>query len=108
MDGSVNLSNSQIEVDYDELEQILSSLADKKRTISEASGALRSAIKAVIDDHGWHKGALATIRRIDDMSETARADFLRSFAPLYEAMQEYKWRDELDDLFDGEGEGGEE
>lgn len=102
MDGSQPISNSEVLIDYDSLEGILSGLSDKKRSVSEASGALRSAIKEVIEEHGWHKGALATIRKIDDMSETARADFLRSFAPMFAAMSEFKWNDELEDLFGGD------
>lgn len=97
-------SNSEIDIDYGELQEILNELEDKKDTVSEATGALRSRIKAVVDETGWHKGALAKIREIDAMSETARADFLRTFEPMFDAMVSQKWRDEMQDLFKDETE----
>jgi hypothetical protein len=98
-DGDIG-DNSRIEVEFDVLEKALEGLADKKRTVSEATGTLRNAIKGVIEEHGWHKGAFADIRKIAGMSETQRADYLRSFEPLFEAMKEFKWDDEQEDLFD--------
>ncbi len=94
------LSNSMMEIDGDELLQILHELDGKKQVVSEKNGDLRNAIKQVIEDHGWHKAALAQIRAIAAMSETARADFLRTFEPMFEAMNEMVWRQERLDLLD--------
>lgn len=91
---------------YDELQGVLNELADYKDAVNEANGRLRAAIKAVLDEHGIHKGALATIRQIEGMSETARADYLRSFEPMFDAMLSHRWRDEQANLLDQlEGDG---
>lgn len=92
--------NSDIEIGYDDLQAILDRLADKKDAVSEATGRLRSEIKEVIETRGFHKGALAVIRKIEDMSETARADFLRTFDPLFEVMYLGKWKEESANLLD--------
>ena len=103
----MSLSNSEITVDAEELQAILDELTDKQKSITEATGALRSKLQEILDDSGWHKGALATIRKIDAMSETARADFLRTFAPMFAAMMEYGWEAEMQDMLDGAEDGGE-
>lgn len=94
--------NSGVEVEFDALEAILQELRDKAHTVGEANGALRSRIKQIIEETGYHKGALSQIRAIDNMSETARADFLRTFEPMFDAMIAGKWRDEAEDLLDRE------
>ncbi len=90
--------NSVIGVDFSELNKILEELVDKKLSASELSGVLRSRIKEILTDTGWHKGALAQIRSIDAMSETGRVDFLRTFEPMFEVMMQNAWRSEMDDL----------
>ena len=92
--------NSNIDIDYEDLEQILINLADKAKSVSEANGSLRTAIKGVLDEHGWHKKALGDIRAIERMSETSRADYLRTFEPMFDAMMEHKWRAEQENLLD--------
>jgi len=104
MDSEEHRSNSKIDVDPDALMEILKELDDKKQSVTEANGRLRSRIKAVIEETGWHNGALATIRQIEAMSETSRADFLRTFIPMLGVMREHKWADEMEDLFGGEAE----
>lgn len=91
--------NSNIDVDYSDLETFLKDMQNKAKAVSEANGSLRSHLKSVLDDTGWHKTAAATIRQIDNMSETARADFLRSFEPMFDIMLSKKWRDEAMDIF---------
>lgn len=95
------------DVDADKLIAWLDDLEEGKKAISEATGALRSQIKAILEETGWHKSALAMIRQIDDMSETKRADFLRSFDPLYRAMMDAKWETEMEDLLADQNEGEE-
>jgi len=94
-----HISNSQVDVDWNDLETFLSEMADKQRTVSEATGSLRSHLKTVLNDTGWHKKAAAMIRTIDAMSEEARADFLASFEPMFDVMLSKKWRDESMDFF---------
>lgn len=98
-DGEIG-DNSEIFVDIGELEGFLSDLEDQQKSITEATGKLRNTLKGILKDTGWHKGAFSAIRRISVMSETERADFLRTFKPLYEAMMEHGWADEMNDLVD--------
>lgn len=95
--------NSNVEIDFDELVQFLEDLDDKKRGVDEANGKLRSAIKQILDDQEWHKQGLAVIRSIHAKSETERADFLRTFKPLFAAMCEGVWDSEMKDMLDGMG-----
>jgi len=90
--------NSSIEVDYPELKSFLDELSNKQRVVSEATGSLRSRIKGILDEKGYNNAALGVIRAIENKSETARADFLRTFEPMFDAMVEHKWRDEMHDL----------
>ena len=93
--------NSEVVIDAAELQTILDDLSDKKRSVSEANGKLRESIKQLIKDSSWHPQALATIRSIDAKSETERADFLRTFKPMFDAMFAAYWEDELSDLLKG-------
>lgn len=92
--------NSDVDMGYDELQRILDELAGKQKTITEATGSLRSRLAQVLEEHNLNKQALAQIRKIENMSLTARNDFLRSFEPLFDLMISKKWRDEQQDLFD--------
>lgn len=92
-------SNSEIDVEYSDLEVFIADMADKQKAISEATGSLRSHLKGVLDQTGWHKRAAGMIREIDGMSETQRADFLRTFEPMFDVMISKKWRDEMTDMF---------
>ena len=106
-DGDIG-DNSEIDVDIGELEDFLSDLEDKQKAITEATGKLRATLKGILKDTGWHKGAFATIRKLAALSETERADFLRTFKPLFETMLEQGgWANEMNDLVDQiEGEQG--
>jgi hypothetical protein len=96
--------NSAIEIDAAELQRLLDELECKKKAVTEATGALRARLKEILDDTGWHKGALQTIRQIASMSETKRADFLRTFEQMFDALMEHGWRQEMVDLLDARGE----
>lgn len=92
---------------YDEMAEALDRLSTLKQAVNERNGELRNAIKEIIENFGIHKQALAVIRQIDDMSETKRADFLRSFRPMFDAMDLHKWEEEGRNLLDQlEGEEG--
>lgn len=69
---------------------------DEKNSVM---GDLRSTIKSVLDASGYHKTALATIRTINDMPATKKADFLRTFEPMFEAMSP-TWRKQCQDMLD--------
>ncbi len=92
--------NSIVHIDFDELRTVIDDLANDQTTVSEASGFLRANIKAVIEEKGWHKGALNQIRKIDGMSETARADYLRTFLPMLNVMRQNGWDDDVQDMID--------
>lgn len=100
-------------VDLNDLLKVLGECRDKQKTVSEATGALRVHRKGIIEDREWHKGAFAEVLKIDNLSETARADYLRTFDLLYRAMFAGQWAEEMRDMLasknDGEpAEGGDE
>lgn len=92
----------ELGVTYEEFTALLQTLNDKKGTINEATGELRASLKSTLDNYGWHKGALAMIRSIEDMSSTKRADFLRTFEAMFDLMITKKWRDEMVNLIPDE------
>ncbi len=98
-DGQMG-DNSALEVDPEQLEAFIQELADTQKSISETTGQFRSRIKSIIDECGWNNGAFGTIRKIANKSETARADFLRTFVPMLELMMERHWRKEMTDMLD--------
>ena len=93
---------------FTEFTTILAELNNKATSISEATGTLRSAIKGHLDQKGWHKQALGLVRTIDDMSDTKRADFLRTFLPMFDMMMDRKWRKAMVDLIPDPDAGGDE
>lgn len=100
---SDNDSQSNVVVDYDQLQGYLDELAGKQKNISSATGDLRAALKRIIEDEGFHKAAIAQIRKIENMSDTGRADFLRTFIPMFQAMLDGKWLQEKEDLLTNGG-----
>jgi hypothetical protein len=108
--GDNSGKDPELGVTPDEFMKILDNIAGKAAVMGEANGELRSAIKSTLDNYGWHKGALAMIRTIEAMSPTKRADFLRTFDPMFELMYLKKWRDEGRDLIpdDDPEDGGDE
>ena len=99
-DGAEIGDNSEVDVDHEELDRFIKELEGKQKTITEATGSLRNRIKEIIGQTGWHKGALAAIRKIAAMSPTARADYLRTFQPMFDAMLAHAWESEMRDLID--------
>ena len=92
--------NSDLDISFSDISPVVSDLAQSAKAVAEATGSLRSKIKAILDDKGWNKKALGMIRTIDAMSDTARADFLRSFQPMFEAMYAGKWLSAKQDMID--------
>ena len=97
MDG--NISN-EFTVEPDALHGEIEELASMAKSVGEANGALRNRIKQIIEEKGYHPMALADSRKIDRMSETKRADYLRTFRPMFAAMYESKWRGQAADMVD--------
>lgn len=95
----MSISN-EFAVDPKDLIEDLSNLSNLKDGVSEATGELRSQIKQILDSRGYHKKALAMIRDLDAMSETKRADVLRTFLPMLNAMRDAKWDSEMKDMLD--------
>ena len=92
------IGHNVIEVDFGDLTELLGSVADTKHTIDEATGKHRNNIKQIVSDREWHKGAFGSILKIDRMSETERAYYLRTFGVLYACMLAGKWQAETADL----------
>lgn len=94
------MSSNDFTVDVDELADQLAECSELKDGVSEANGDLRSRIKAIIESSEYHKNAFAMVRQIFEMSETKRADFLRTFKPMFDGMYQQVWLDEMKDLVD--------
>ncbi|MAI35056.1 MAG: hypothetical protein CMM07_25740 [Rhodopirellula sp.] len=80
------------------LDDYFSELKDLKLEVNETNGRLRSRIKAILQTEDWHKGAFADLRKIDNMSQTGRADYLRTFVPGFMAFFKLAWEAEMGDL----------
>lgn len=94
------LSN-EFTVDPNELRADLQSLKDLAKASSEKAGDLGAQKTALVDRKGYHKVALGMCLKIDTMSETNQADFLRTFRPMFEAMlPTWQHADMLDGLDD--------
>ena len=94
------LSN-EFTVDPVELQADLNKLKELKKASSEKSGDLGAHKTALVDRQGYHKAALDMCLKIDTMSETNQADFLRTFRPMFAAMlPTWEHVDMLDELND--------
>lgn len=97
-------NSNQFKCDPKKLAAQIAGLADDQHAISQATGSLRSHLKAILDQEGYHSNAMATIRKIHGMNKTQRADFMRTFQPMFEAMNAAFWSKDMEDLLDGEPE----
>ncbi|WP_412506189.1 hypothetical protein [Roseovarius sp. SYSU LYC5161] len=95
--------NSDFAVELSALLTDLAEIDEIKAEVSSANGDLRSTVKRILQDRGYHKGALAKIRAINDMPTSKKADFLRTFLPMLEAIRP-KWEEEVRDMLDREAE----
>lgn len=100
----MSIPNDTPIINYDDLNNDIDELSGMAKAVSEANGALRSRLNTILETRGYNKKALAIMRQIDGMSETGRADFLRTFEPMLEAMLECKWRAAMADMLEGLGE----
>lgn len=98
--------NSKFVVNIKDLAADLSALDKTAKANSEANGSHRNQLKQILEQRGYHPKALAVIRSIDSMSETKRADVLRTFVPMFNALFEGKWSAEMEDMFSDGDSGG--
>jgi hypothetical protein len=99
-DGSTYPKNSnEIEIDIDKFLGQLGDIDGAKDEVTSAAGNLRATIKAVLEEGGYHKAALAMIRNINDMPTTKKADCLRTVTPMFEAMRPI-WEKQVQDMLD--------
>jgi hypothetical protein len=96
------LNNSTVEMDEKKFVELCHELMGHQGDISSATGRLRSTLKEYLKETGHHKGAVGDIRKIDNMTETARADYLRTFLPYLEAMLAKRWKKQQPDFLDGD------
>lgn len=94
-------NSTDFTVDEAQLRNDLLMLKGKKDEVSSANGDLRASLNSVLEERGYHKAALAIIRQIDDMPTTKKADVLRTLEPMFNAMLDAYWRDEIQDMLDG-------
>lgn len=97
----MNDMSNEFTVDPAELQSEINELKELAKASSEKSGDLGARKTAISERKGYDKAALGTILKVDSMSETNRADFLRTFSPMFEAMRggwEAEGKDMLDDL----------
>lgn len=97
--GNYPKNSSEFDVNLDKLLQELGEIDRKKDEVSSSTGDLRSTIKGILDNSGYHKTALAMIRQINDMPATKKADCLRTFRPMFEALSPV-WEREVQDMLD--------
>jgi hypothetical protein len=87
------------------LEQLLADITnaeDTAQTVSEANGAHRSNIKAILDDRGYHKKAFADFRAMHAMSDEKFADYWRTFKACVDAYGD-EAESRIQDLLDRKG-----
>ena len=99
-----SLSNSKVEVNETKFLELCAALSQHQGNITSATGKLRAELKEYLKETGHHKGAVGDIRKIDNMTETARADYLRTFMPYLEAMLAKRWKKQQPDFLDDAGE----
>lgn len=87
------------ECDAQKLRAALDVIHDKKRGSGESSQKLSKERKEQAERLGCERDALALIERVDGMSEEKRADFLRTFVPMFEALMP-DWEDKMRDMVD--------
>ena len=84
--------NTEFKVDPAKLQGEIDQLNQLKKAVDERNGKLRAKIKLILETKGYHSQALAIVRKIDKMSETEMADFMRSFKPMFDELYEAYWK----------------
>lgn len=92
-------NNSDFAVDLETLLSDLGEIEGEADEVSSANGSLRATIKRILEERGYHKAALADIRKINDMPTSKKADYLRTFIPMLDTMREH-WDEQIKDMLD--------
>lgn len=100
-------NDTDLVVDYAECQGFVDELSKLKKGVSEANGEMRNRLKQILEEGSFNAKAMAIIRELDGMSDSKRADVLRSFKPLFLAFWENKWSEAQADLL-AELDGGQE
>jgi len=96
----IDPKSNVFECHFADLAKDLATLTNLKKEIDSPVGALRSNLKHIQEQQGYHPKALAIIRDFDNMAETKLADVLRTFIPMLDAMRAGKWDALRQDMID--------
>lgn len=103
--------NKDVKIPVKDLKAYFKKQKDLKTQASEAAGAAGSAADQFIQNTGGNKAAISDLTKIANKSESARADYLRTFMVNFQALYDEVWgpemHDMLDDIGDGEEQSGE-
>jgi len=94
-----DMAKDEFTVDTQKLRSALDRIHTKATSSSESSSTLGQQRKQEVESLGCHKVALSLIERIDRMSPDTKADFLRSFSPMFSALLP-QWEGEFKDMVD--------
>lgn len=94
-----DMQDKEFSLDLQKLRGSLDRIHSKATSSSESSSSLSQQRKQEVETLGCHKDALSIIERIDKMSEDKRADFLRSFQPMFDGLMP-QWEEEMQDMLD--------
>ncbi|WP_406646912.1 hypothetical protein QEZ52_00420 [Aliisedimentitalea scapharcae] len=92
-------ATEEFTVDTQKLRGALDRIHGKATSSSESSSSLAQARKQEAESLDCHKDALSIVERIDKMSPDKKADFLRSFSPMFSALLP-QWEGEFKDMVD--------
>lgn len=73
-------------------------LSNLQKAIKEMTGKKGSRVKTILEVEDWNRKGMSDIITIMNMSESARADFLRTFHPLFMILYKEEWESEMHDL----------
>lgn len=92
-------NEEEFELDLQKLRSELDSIHQKATASSESSSTLGQRRKQAVEALGCHKDAMSAIEKIDRMSPDKKADFLRSFEPMFSGLLP-QWKDQYQDMLD--------
>ena len=94
-----DMQDKEFSLDLQKLRGSLDRIHGKATSSSESSSSLGQQRKQEVETLGCHKDALSMIERIDRMSDEKRADFLRSFQPMFDGLMP-QWDEDMQDMLD--------
>lgn len=82
------------------LHEMLTDLKNLKGDVSSTNGKLRNELKQHLENTGLHPKAVAIVRQLDEMTDTARPDVLRSLHAMLDLLEGARWKDRQGDFLD--------